>query len=139
MVATASLEDAFIKVSFEEDKGGDSEGYASWVDRGEPLHLSTQQSFSFYAASAKFARPNIQAADLLRKLYPMHSLVMSQDYTLNLLGFPNAVAMPLKPDELITNAFFVQLGRGGGGVLINNVEFGAFKLAWEVRIVFAFF
>ena len=89
---------------------------------------------NFYPASAKFARPNIQGADILRKLYPKHSLVMSQDYNLNLLGFPHAMAIPLNPDELITNAFFVQLGRGGGGVLINNVEFGAFKLAWEVRV-----
>lgn len=39
MAATGAsgLEDAFIKVSFEEDKGGDSEGYASWLDKGEPL------------------------------------------------------------------------------------------------------
>ena len=82
------------------------------------------------AASARFARPCIQGADILRKLYPGHSLIMSQDFFLNLLGFPHAIAIPLKPDELITNNFFVDLGRGAGGALVGNVEFVCFKMAW---------
>ncbi|KAI5124956.1 hypothetical protein M0805_007383 [Coniferiporia weirii] len=116
------LEDAFIKVSFEEEpsgprsaRDGDSEGFTGWVDK----------------ASAQFAKPNIIGADLLRKLYPDHSLVMSQDYSLNILGYPGAVTVPLKPDELITNSLFLPAGRGATGVLLNSVEFGCFRTAWD--------
>ncbi|KAL5527373.1 hypothetical protein ACEPAG_6164 [Sanghuangporus baumii] len=117
----ASLEDAFIKVSFEEEcacrpsREGDSEAYTGWISK----------------ASASFAKPNIIGADLLRKLYPKHSLVMSQDYNLNILEFPLAVSVPLEPDELITNSFYYPLARGSGGVLLNSVEFGAFHTAWD--------
>lgn len=115
------LEDAFIKVSFEEDdtlcsaREGDSDMYSKWVDK----------------ASAQFARPNVIGADLLRKLYPNHSVVMSQDFNLNILGFPHAVTIPLKPDELITNMFFFPLARGAGGLLASSIEFGAFRTAWD--------
>ncbi|THH11720.1 hypothetical protein EW145_g459 [Phellinidium pouzarii] len=119
-----SLEDAFIKVSFEEEpsgprsaagRDGDSKGFTGWVDK----------------ASAQFARPNIIGADLLRKLYPKHSLVMSQDYNLNILGYPGAVSIPIKPDEVITNSVFQPVGRGTAGMLLSSVEFGCFMTAWD--------
>lgn len=71
---------------------------------------------------------------MLRKLYPKHSLVMSQDYNFNVFGFPGAVTMPLKPDELITNTMFIPLARsmGASGILTNSIEFGAFTTAWDV-------
>ncbi|KAH8113220.1 P-loop containing nucleoside triphosphate hydrolase protein [Phellopilus nigrolimitatus] len=122
MRGQTGLEDAFIKVSFEEEstglraaKEGDSEVYTGWVDK----------------ASAKFAKPNLIGADLLRKLHPGHSIVMSLDRDLNILGYPGALSVPLKPDELITNAIFLPLARGAGGILLDAVEFGAFRTAWD--------
>lgn len=115
----SGLEDAFIKVNFEEEphraREGDSDLYTGWVDK----------------ASSNFSRPNIIGVELLRKLYPNHSLVMSQDYYTNILGFPQAVTIPLKPDELITNSSFIPLARSNTGVMIDSVEFGGFRTAWD--------
>lgn len=57
------------------------------------------------------------------------------DFRLNLLNFPAALAVPLENLPLVTNLFFVPLARSLGslpGVLIDQVVFGAFKLAWDV-------
>jgi transitional endoplasmic reticulum ATPase len=56
---------------------------------------------------------------------------MSQDYNFDLLGFPGAISVPLKPDELITNSLFIPTG-SSKGILLNSVEFGCFRTAWEV-------
>lgn len=59
---------------------------------------------------------------------------MSTDYRLQLLNFPGAYAVPLEDVPLVTNLFFAPLRRSLGslGVLIDQVVFGAFKLAWDV-------
>jgi transitional endoplasmic reticulum ATPase len=75
------------------------------------------------------------SANVLRRLYPGHSLVMTSDYTLNLLNFPGAYSQPLADTQLVTDVFFIPLARRLGntsGILIDNVNFGAFKLAWDV-------
>lgn len=77
----------------------------------------------------------MRRVDLLRKLYPKQSLVCSQDYNLNLLGFPGAYTMVLNPDELITNVMYIPLARRLGdipGILVDSVEFGCFRVAWDV-------
>ncbi|KAF8238855.1 P-loop containing nucleoside triphosphate hydrolase protein [Tricholoma matsutake] len=92
--------------------------YGEWIDH----------------ASAKHSNSVLVAADALRRLYPKHSLVTTMDFRLNLLNFPAALAVPLENLPLVTNLFFVPLARSLGslpGVLIDQVVFGAFKLAWD--------
>jgi transitional endoplasmic reticulum ATPase len=74
------------------------------------------------------------SADALRKLYPKHSLVMTNGYGFNILAFPAASVTPLENTPLITNLFFMPLSRNTGipGLLTDQVEFGAFKLNWNV-------
>ncbi|CAA7260036.1 unnamed protein product [Cyclocybe aegerita] len=96
---------------------GDKDFYKQWIER----------------ASAPTSIPSITGADALSRLYPNHSLVMTQDYGINLLGFPAAQLTPLEKTPLITNLFFIPLSRSVGipGILVDNVEFGAFKLVWQ--------
>jgi transitional endoplasmic reticulum ATPase len=68
-------------------------------------------------------------------LYPNHSLVMTQGYGINLLGFPGVQVAPLEKTPLITNLLFVPIARSLGavpGVLVDQVNFGAFQLTWKV-------
>jgi transitional endoplasmic reticulum ATPase len=60
---------------------------------------------------------------------------MSADYGLNLTSFPGASTLPLSPSELVTNVLFVPIARRLGsvpGILLDNVVFGGFKVAWNV-------
>lgn len=59
---------------------------------------------------------------------------MTTDYKLNLHAFPHALMAPLASSELITNVKFIPLQRQGPepGILIDDIRFGGFKLAWDV-------
>ncbi|KAF9226644.1 P-loop containing nucleoside triphosphate hydrolase protein [Gyrodon lividus] len=85
-------------------------------------------------SSAKHANPELTASDVLRKLYPGHSLVISDDYRLNLLSFPDARVEPLSTSEVVTNTIFASIPRRIGGdvpgTLIDGVIFGTFKATW---------
>ncbi|OBZ77167.1 putative ATPase YjoB [Grifola frondosa] len=119
------LEDAFIKVTFEEDIGS------------EAPHSETNDPFSvpwFEQASAKFSDPAIFGAKYLRNLYPKHSVVLSNDYNISLLSYPGAIIQPLFPSDLITNVYFIPLARHLSqipGVLVDQIKFGSFRLAWD--------
>ena len=65
---------------------------------------------------------------------------MTQDYNFNIFGFPGALTIPEKPDELITNTMFIPLARsmGQAGILANSIEFGAFRVAWDVGIILCY-
>ncbi|KAI0307137.1 P-loop containing nucleoside triphosphate hydrolase protein [Multifurca ochricompacta] len=83
--------------------------------------------------SAKHSSPLVLLSQLLQKLYPNHSLVVTQDYRLNILSFPDVHAQPISPSELVTNTFFASLPKSAGpvpGVVIDSVEYGAFKAFW---------
>lgn len=77
----------------------------------------------------------IYRSQLLQKLYPNHSLVVTQDYRLNILSFPGVHAQPISPPELITNTVFASLPKRVSpvpGILLDSVEYGAFKVFWRV-------
>ncbi|KDR83952.1 hypothetical protein GALMADRAFT_219779 [Galerina marginata CBS 339.88] len=96
----------------------DKDFYAQWVDK----------------SSAKLAIPTITGADALRRLHPNHSLVCTQGWGMNILGFPGASITPLKKNPLVTNLVFVPLARSLGsvpGVLVDQVQFGSFKASWK--------
>ncbi|THH15203.1 hypothetical protein EW146_g5223, partial [Bondarzewia mesenterica] len=115
--AVKDFADAFVKISFQEERDGDP-AFNPWVDQG----------------SAKHSYPELLLSRQLQKLYPGHSLVMSADYRLDLLGFPGAYIQPLSPAEVITNKVFLPLPKRTGpvpGLLLDSVEFGAFKVAWK--------
>ncbi|KAH9927199.1 P-loop containing nucleoside triphosphate hydrolase protein [Epithele typhae] len=118
------LEDAFIKVTFEEDampqlaSGAADPAYEPWVDQ----------------ASNKFAEPPVFMARQLRKLYPKHSVTLVQDHSTNVLGFPGAMVQPTSPADLITNCIFIPVARHMSsvpGVLVDQVQFGSFTVAWD--------
>ncbi|KAL0949354.1 hypothetical protein HGRIS_009423 [Hohenbuehelia grisea] len=73
-------------------------------------------------------------ADALLKAYPNHSLVMTSDWNLQLLSFPGVYAVPIQKNPLFTELFFIPLARrlgGPPGVLVDQVQLGAFSVAWE--------
>ncbi|KAJ6628802.1 P-loop containing nucleoside triphosphate hydrolase protein [Mycena sp. CBHHK59/15] len=83
-------------------------------------------------ASAKHAAPALQAANKLREIYPAHSLVMSNQ---PILDFPAVLSAPLPNAPLVTNTRFRALNRNGrevAGLLIDEIEFGAFQATWDV-------
>ncbi|KAI9069256.1 P-loop containing nucleoside triphosphate hydrolase protein [Trametes sanguinea] len=117
------LEEAFIKVTFEEDVSQSAPNtadpfYDPWVDK----------------ASGTFADPGQFGARQLRKLYPDYSVVAAYDGNIQLLSFPGAVALPLAPSELISTVYFVPLARHLSkipGVLVDQLSFGGFQVAWD--------
>ncbi|KAI0751550.1 P-loop containing nucleoside triphosphate hydrolase protein [Daedaleopsis nitida] len=113
------IEEAFIKVTFEEDVAQHAEAgdpfYDPWVDQ----------------ASAKFSEPAVFGARQLRKVYPNHSIVLTEH---NILGFPGALVQPLSLPDVITNVVFVPLARRIShipGVLVDRISFGAFRVGWD--------
>lgn len=76
----------------------------------------------------------VRSARKLRELYPKHA-VIPFTYGINLSSFPKAYMEPISPPDVISNAVFVPLARKMGqsaGVLVDNVRFGAFSVAWQV-------
>lgn len=60
---------------------------------------------------------------------------MTIAYGLNITTLPGVYAQPLSTSELVTNVFFVPLARrlgAGPGVLVDDIQFGGFSVAWEV-------
>lgn len=75
------------------------------------------------------------SANVLRKKYPKHSLVMTGDYYLlgSIYSFPGVAVEPLP--NLLTDAGFIPLAPRSNpipGVVVDSIEYGAFKLSWEV-------
>lgn len=59
---------------------------------------------------------------------------MTQQF--GVLGFPGLTYEPLERTPLITNLYFIPLSKrlvGVPGLLLDQVEFGAFKVRWNVR------
>lgn len=111
------MSDAFIKVSFQEDRDGDPL-IGHWIDQG----------------SAKHSSPLVLLSQLLRKIYSGYSLVVTQDYRLNILAFPKVYAQPISPSDLVTNTIFASLPKNTGpvpGIVFDSVEYGAFKVVWQ--------
>ncbi|KII94889.1 hypothetical protein PLICRDRAFT_128201 [Plicaturopsis crispa FD-325 SS-3] len=118
-----SQDDAFVNVSFDDDTDGSARS------GGDTFHkIFTEQ------ASGKHIGVEVTGATALRKLYPKHSLVMTQDYRLNVLNFAGAYAVPIQDVDLVTNVMFQPLARRSGtapGVLVDNVQLGGFHLGWD--------
>lgn len=78
------------------------------------------------------------SANALKRLYPNHTLIMTPGYGMNLLGTPGVTVEIIEKTPLITNLMFIPLPRSAGvpGFLIDQIEYGAFKLTWSVRSCF---
>lgn len=125
MAAQRENNEPFILITREEDftrpsaasSAGKDPLSGPWAERG----------------SAKFEDAIGFGARKLRELYPKHT-VIPFTYGINLLSFPKAYMQPISPPEMIANAVFVPLARKMGqsaGVLVDNVRFGAFSVAWQ--------
>ncbi|KAJ7094601.1 P-loop containing nucleoside triphosphate hydrolase protein [Mycena belliarum] len=82
-------------------------------------------------ASGTHPQPALQAANALRKIYPDHSLVMTQH---NILNFPLLVSTPLPNAPLVASLEVRPTARtadGVTGILAPIIEFGAFQAAWD--------
>ncbi|KAF8165526.1 P-loop containing nucleoside triphosphate hydrolase protein [Crassisporium funariophilum] len=112
-----------------------------WIGREDDVPTSETQKTSkdFYGqwidkASAKFSSPPVTGADALRHLHPNHSLVMTQGYGIDILGFPAAQVTPLEKTPLITNLIFIPIARSLGtvpGILVDQIQYGVFKVTWQ--------
>ncbi|KAG6854887.1 hypothetical protein C0991_012077 [Blastosporella zonata] len=118
------MDETFVNVWFDQDsatatgKGKDSGFYGEWSKQ----------------ASAKHSNPLLIGAEALRELYPGQSVVVTTDYNLNILNHPDVVAIPVEKTPLITNTVFIPIARGAGaipGLLVDLIQFGAFRLAWD--------
>lgn len=124
-MSQSNKEDSFVNVWFSEDStdgphgGYDHAGfYKDWSSLGSAKHSSEAE----------------RAADALRKAYPKHSLVFSDDYMPDVFSFPGVIVKPLDDIPLLTNTIFVTLSRMGSpvpGMLLDSVYFGGFDLSWE--------
>ncbi|KAF5387729.1 hypothetical protein D9615_000556 [Tricholomella constricta] len=116
-------DDAFVNVWFDKEDGRTGheckkDFYGKWSEQ----------------ASAKHSSPLLAGADALRRLYPNHSVVLTTDYKLNILNHPGVLATPVEKTPLVTNTIFLPIARGMGaipGLLVELVEFGAFKISWD--------
>jgi AAA+ superfamily predicted ATPase len=110
--------DDFIKVSFDDQtsKKADAE-YNAWIG-----HSSHQQVDSDTFFSSK-----------LQELYPDHSLVVTADWKLDLLQFPDALTALIPGKKFLSHAVFVPFARrtGHAGVVAKDVFYGVFRLAWK--------
>jgi hypothetical protein len=149
------MSDEFIKVSFQEEREGDPL-IGHWLDQGMSSAKPTPRrdlAFvriceTFLASRALVRRETIaflpdltifsDRSQLVQKLHPNHSLVVTQDSRLNLLAFPDVSAQPISPPDLVTNTFFASLPKSSGitpGIVYDSVEYGAFKAFWKVSVV----
>ncbi|KIJ51932.1 hypothetical protein M422DRAFT_26292 [Sphaerobolus stellatus SS14] len=118
-----ALEDEFIHVGARADAGAqkerpEGEFYDRWQTTG----------------SAKHSFPPFNGAHALRQIYPNHSLVMTQDFRVNILGFPQVFATPLEKDPLLTQLVFISLSRRDSpipGAVIDQMVYGGFKVKWR--------
>ena len=79
-----------------------------------------------------------RSAHALRQLYPKHSLVMTQDYRINILSFPGIFSTPLEKDPLFTELVFLPLSRALNpipGVLVDEMTYGGFNVKCNVSRV----
>ncbi|KAK7054214.1 ATP-dependent Zn protease [Favolaschia claudopus] len=99
-----------------------------WADasHGNEFH----RQWSKHADGEHQAQP-LQAANVLKKAYPEHSVVMTYQ---NPLNFPDALFSPLPNAPLVTTTAFYPGRRVNGkatGILLDSVEFAAFVGAWK--------
>ncbi|KAK7695747.1 hypothetical protein QCA50_000384 [Cerrena zonata] len=121
------LEDAFVKVSFEDDSATESPQSPTFNGQKDPLFGPW-----FEHGSAKFTDPTGFGVVALRKLYPNHTITPFLNP--NLLGFPDALIQPISPSDLVSNLFFIPLGRAMGrsqGIMVDMIRFGCFQVAWD--------
>ncbi|KAH7887583.1 P-loop containing nucleoside triphosphate hydrolase protein [Phlebopus sp. FC_14] len=89
-----------------------------------------------HQASAKHVNPELTASDVLHKLYPGHSLVISDDTRINPLALPG-VQVETISSNVVTNTRFASIPRRVGGdvpgALVESIIFGAFKLTWKTH------
>jgi len=117
------LEDAFIKVSFEEIKDSSADS----APKLDPLYGPFVSN-----ASERRAATEIWSFEEIRRIYPNQSIVPSQNATI--LGYPNALFRPIDPDHLILNAIFIPLARRASqtpGLIMEQVTYGTFSVAWD--------
>ncbi|KAF8897713.1 P-loop containing nucleoside triphosphate hydrolase protein [Infundibulicybe gibba] len=126
-------------------KGGFEEAFVDikWPEQDTLDHSSGKgekpDTTKFYgqwldSASAKHSNPLLSGADILRRLYPKHSLVVTTARGVDILSFPDVSATPLPNVPLITDVVFIPLARSIGslpGVLVDQVQLGGFRLDWK--------
>lgn len=84
--------------------------------------------------SVSDAQLQAHSAHALRKLYPDHSLVMTES---SVIGLPGVNYIPLSPSEMVTNVIFVPLAERSGmgpGVLVDQIKFAGLAANWEVIV-----
>ncbi|KAF9268168.1 P-loop containing nucleoside triphosphate hydrolase protein [Marasmius fiardii PR-910] len=111
-------EDTFVNVWVNNDNKVTEEGfYDAWLRQ----------------ASAKHQHPSAMGAEMLRKEYPNHSMLLTNDYALNFHGFPSAQVKPMEDIPLLTNLRYISLGNAAPvpGILLESVEVGGFDIEWE--------
>jgi len=117
------LEDAFIKVSFEEVKTSSAENATGH----DPMYAPV-----VYNASERRVSTEVWMFEELRRTYPRHSIVSSSSSSI--LGYPHAMFRAINPDQLILNSVFIPLSRRSSekpGFIADQVTYGTFAVAWD--------
>ncbi|KAF5390598.1 hypothetical protein D9757_002633 [Collybiopsis confluens] len=106
-----------------------------WIEQASAKHtdplLMAFVLLCFYFA---YLSNHSSSNEALRKLYPKHSLVTTDDFRLNILNYPGAQIVPLKDNPLVTSVGFSPLNRMSApipGMLTDRVIAGGFTLNWQ--------
>ncbi|KAG6821559.1 hypothetical protein H0H93_000068 [Arthromyces matolae] len=134
------MDEAFVDVCFHQEK--DKEGfYGEWFNQASAKHSNPLlAAYVLYQRATSSTLTELRSADALRRIHPGHSVVLSTDNNLNILNHPGVIAIPEEKTPLVTNAIFAALPRSSGGasgVLLDLVQFGIFKVAWDFRQAFS--
>lgn len=150
------LEEAFIKITFKDEREDQNKDplYPLWTRNSRCYHsnptipvltitssLCTLErpvglcvSRTYYPVVLTSLSSLYCRTSELRKLYPGHTVVASQTWTTNILGYPAAYIQSLRPDLMVSESIFVPFARrmGTPGALVERVSYGCFHVVWEV-------
>ncbi|KAF9076842.1 P-loop containing nucleoside triphosphate hydrolase protein [Rhodocollybia butyracea] len=119
--------------------GNVDESFVDDWDDFLPEMLSRKDHHNFHdewaeQASAKHVDAVLSASELLRKLYPKHSMVSTGDFRLQPIAFPGVQLTPLEHNPLVTSLGFQPLNRSSApvpGVLTDRIIAGGFTMGWQ--------
>ncbi|KDQ20601.1 hypothetical protein BOTBODRAFT_26605 [Botryobasidium botryosum FD-172 SS1] len=113
----SSLDEEFVNISFDDE-----------VHAGRPLSEKWINHFSQDRAGT-----DTTITHALQRMYPHHSLIVTSDYGLQILGLPGAQYAPIPGETRLSHTVFSPPARrvDGYGALAEDIKFGAFYVEWQ--------
>ncbi|KAG9104194.1 hypothetical protein FRC06_004619 [Ceratobasidium sp. 370] len=123
--AGASLEEHFVTINLDE-------GYEGLSARPEPGHKGG--SFDEWVKHCSSSRVDTDTflTNYLRSRYPDHSLVVTDDWQVNILNMEGIMWKPMDEVELQSHVRFIPPRRRNlPGQIVRSIRFGGFNVEWK--------